>query len=137
MTQSSNKRLEFAPVGRPTRKGDAPLVAAQAFVSDRHRRDCMYPMMAFAALILGGILGVNSRTRSALVVSVVLPWIIFLLFNLYLEKHSRDREVLQGSFWFFQFTEGTIMALAGWLGFAAGGRANNALKGRRAKRARP
>jgi len=26
-----NKRFEFAPCGRPTRKGDAPLLAAQAF----------------------------------------------------------------------------------------------------------
>ena len=55
----------------------------------------------------------------AIVLAALLPWCIFLLFNLAAEYYSTDKEIMSGSWLGFQITLGTFFAvlgvLSGWL----------------------
>ena len=62
------------------------------------------------------------RHRVSLLLAIALPWLVFLLFNIYTNQTSPDRELLRGTFLFFQLTLGSVIALAGagghWFGRA-------------------
>ena len=51
------------------------------------------------------------RSRRSLLIAAVVTWLIFLALNLYSAKYSPDRGILQGTWLFFQLTEGTFVAL--------------------------
>jgi purine-cytosine permease-like protein len=55
----------------------------------------------------------------AVVLAALLPWCIFLLFNLAAEYYSTDKEVMSGSWLGFQITLGSFFAVlgvvSGWL----------------------
>ena len=54
--------------------------------------------------------------------SALLPWLVFLGFNLYSEHYSPDRELMKGSVVFFQATLGSLTALLGIVGYLVGAR---------------
>ena len=47
----------------------------------------------------------------ALIVAAAVAWFVYLVFNLYDDGHSRDKEIMQGTWLFFQLTGGTFVAL--------------------------
>lgn len=60
----------------------------------------------------GGILfALCIRNRRAPFVAAAVAWFVYLAFNLYTDGHSRDRELLRGTWPFFQLTGGTFVAL--------------------------
>ena len=54
--------------------------------------------------------------QKALTLAISTPWVIFLVFNLYSEKYGSDREIMQGTWLFFQITGGTMVSVIGYLG---------------------
>jgi hypothetical protein len=71
-------------------------------------------------IVVGIILSLALKRRSALFSSALLPWCAFLVFNLLSEFYSLDRELMNGTFWFFQATLGSFVALLGLAGCALG-----------------
>lgn len=59
----------------------------------------------------GIILARRIRNWRSLLVAPAVTWLVFLAFNLYSVRHSPDRQILQGTWLFFQLTEGTFVAL--------------------------
>ena len=51
--------------------------------------------------------------RQTLVLSVLIPWAIFLVINLYGQYNSPDKEILQDAWVFFQLTIGSLVAIFG------------------------
>ena len=64
---------------------------------------------------VGGLCALALKKKPALILSALIPWIIFLAFNLYSEFYSPDHEIMQGSWWFFQATFGSIALIIGLL----------------------
>jgi uncharacterized membrane protein YfcA len=81
-----------------------------------------YIIVSWFVIIGGSILvGILCRLllpkkHLAIAFSLFLPWSVFLVFNMYSEYNSPDRELMQGSWPFFQVTVGTIAAISGLLG---------------------
>ena len=65
---------------------------------------------------VGGVCALTLKKTFALILSSLIPWTIFLAFNLYSDSHSPDHEIMQGSWWFFQATFGSFAAIVGLLG---------------------
>ncbi|AIF45987.1 hypothetical protein [Dyella japonica] len=60
----------------------------------------------------GGILiALCIRNRRAPFVAAAMAWFAYLAFNLYTDGHSRESELLRGTWPFFQLTAGTFVAL--------------------------
>lgn len=55
------------------------------------------------------------KKHQALGLSALIPWTIFLILNLHGKYYSPDKEILQGTFVFFQVTIGSIVAVFGFL----------------------
>ena len=66
--------------------------------------------------LIGAACALIFKKHQALVLSALIPWSVFLVFNLYSEYYSPDREIMQGSWVFFQTTLGSITAIFGLLG---------------------
>ena len=81
-----------------------------------------YIIVSWFVIIAGSILvGILCRLilaekHLAIMFSLLLPWSVTLVFILYWEYNSADRELMQGSWSFFQATIGTIAAISGLLG---------------------
>lgn len=58
------------------------------------------------------------RRSLAPLASALMPWALFLVLNLYNDRYGLDRELLQGTALFFQFTFGTLVGLLGLVGYA-------------------
>ncbi len=79
----------------------------------------LYAVILFGGSTLVGVLFAwTVRHRIALVLSGLLPWCIFLALNLYSEFRGSERELLQGTWMFFQVTLGTLAAASGLLGYS-------------------
>lgn len=84
-------------------------------------------------MAVGVALSLALKRRSVLFASALLPWCAFLVFNLLSESYSADTELMKGTFWFFQATLGSFVALLGLVGCALGmgvkhWRSSNALR---------
>jgi len=64
---------------------------------------------------VGGLCALALKKKPTLILSALIPWAIFLAFNLYSESYSPDHEIMQGSWWFFQATFGSVAAIIGLL----------------------
>lgn len=51
--------------------------------------------------------------KKAGILAALTPWTIFLIFNLYSELYSLDRDVVHGSWLFFQVFIGSLLAIIG------------------------
>ena len=63
---------------------------------------------------------VTAKTLSgkySVLFAVFIPWLVFLLFNLYSEYYGQERELMQGAWWFFQATVGTFVGMLGAGGY--------------------
>jgi hypothetical protein len=67
------------------------------------------------SFLIGGACAFMLNKNYVLVLSALIPWLIFLVFNLYSEYNSPDKEIMQGSWGFFQLTIGSITAFFGLL----------------------
>jgi len=76
----------------------------------------VFPSFLVVALLAGGVCALVPRPRLALICAALGGWLAFLGFNAYSEAHSGDRELMQGTFWFFQHTLGTLTALVALCG---------------------
>jgi hypothetical protein len=65
--------------------------------------------------LIGGACALMLNKKYALGLSTLIPWLIFLVFNLYGEYNSPDKELMQGTWGFFQLTIGTLTAIFGLL----------------------
>jgi hypothetical protein len=74
-----------------------------------------------APFLVGMLCTMFLRRRISLVLAIALPWLVFLVLNTYTSQTSPDRELLQGTFMFFQLTLGPLSAVSGAVGhwFAA------------------
>jgi membrane protein DedA with SNARE-associated domain len=71
--------------------------------------------MIGGSALIGGVCALMSKKYQALILSASIPWVVFLVLNFYFEYHSADREIMQGSWVFFQIAIGTISAITGLL----------------------
>ena len=82
----------------------------------------MAATLIWIVLIIGaGLVGVASakmrRGKYSIIFAAIIPWSIFLLFNLHSEYYGQERELMQGTWWFFQATIGTFVGLLGVIGY--------------------
>lgn len=79
-------------------------------------------LLTGAPLLMGMCFAVVLRQPVSTFCAIALPWLAFLIFNIYTSQTSPDRELLQGTFPFFQLTLGSVTAVAGavgqWVGLA-------------------
>ncbi len=66
--------------------------------------------------LFGGVCALRFRRRIAYLLSGLVPWCIFLIFNLYEEMYGLEKELMRGTWWLFQITIGTFVAAIGLLG---------------------
>ena len=65
----------------------------------------------FVPSIIGVLSARRCKSNRALVVAPAISWLVFLVFNLLSERYSPDREIVQGSWPFFQLVIGSFVAL--------------------------
>jgi len=51
------------------------------------------------------------RSKWAMAWATIVPWAAYLAFNIYADSHAPDKELMHGTWLFFQFTVGTFVAL--------------------------
>ena len=78
-------------------------------------------VLAGVPFVAGMLCALLLRQPVSLLLAIGLPWVVFLLFNIYSGQTSPDRELLRGTFLFFQLTLGSVPAISGAVGhwFAA------------------
>lgn len=76
-------------------------------------------IIIFSSMLVGGGCFYFLGGRRAVIFSALISWCAFLLFNLYFEFFSRDKEIMQGSWLLFQLVLGPFVVLvsivSGWL----------------------
>ena len=68
------------------------------------------------SLLIGGLCALKPKRQQACILATLIPWTIFLMVNLYGEHYSPDKEIMQGTWLFFQLTIGSLTAILGYLG---------------------
>ncbi len=76
----------------------------------------VWMLVFIGPLLVGAACGLMLPKKPALIASVVLPWTLVLIFNLYTEYYGVEKELLQGTWPFFQLTLGTAAGLIGLIG---------------------
>ena len=54
--------------------------------------------------------------KYSILFAAFIPWFIILIFNLYSEYYGQEKELMQGTWWFFQITLGTLVGILGAVG---------------------
>jgi hypothetical protein len=62
-------------------------------------------------VISGIICTLIFKNKKALLAAPIIPWLTYLVFNIYSDSYSPDKEILQGSLLFFQLAGGSFVAL--------------------------
>ncbi len=63
--------------------------------------------------LFGAICALRLHRRIAYLMAGLVPWCVFLAFNLYAEFYGLEQELLKGTWWLFQLTIGTLVAMIG------------------------
>lgn len=68
------------------------------------------------SLAIGGACSYFLKGYKAYLAAALIPWTIFLFANLYSEYYGNDRELMQGSWPWFQLSFGAMVAVLGCIG---------------------
>lgn len=68
-------------------------------------------VLLVAPIVCGISSALWCKSKRALVLAPAVSWLAFLAVNLYSERTAPDRELMQGSWLFFQVTIGSFVAL--------------------------
>ena len=78
----------------------------------------LYLLILFIGpMAFGWICSRISKRSIGIVLSISVPWTVFLGLNLYSEYHGADRELMQGIWKFFQATLGTLVVFLALVGY--------------------